>query len=85
MQHGQPGQALGHPPSVNHPAELVHHHHVVVLLSPIKPDKQHPVLPWIDIPVQPEETRDTLMETCSTHRTPPHQSSAPSATSEGTI
>ena len=38
-----------------------------------------------DLWVEPEKARDTLMEKCSTSGTPPHQSSASSATSRGTI
>jgi hypothetical protein len=58
----------------------------MVFLSPIQPDKQHLASSsCIDLSVEPEEARDTLMEKCSTSGTPPHQSSAPSATSEGTI
>jgi hypothetical protein len=84
VEHGQPGQPLGNPLPSGHAAELVHHHHVMVLLGPVQPDKQHLVLLG-STSMEPEEARDTLMEKCSTHGTPPHQSSAPSATSEGTI
>jgi hypothetical protein len=45
LQRRQPGQPLGHPASTNHPAALGHDDHIMVLLSPIQPDKQHPVLP----------------------------------------
>jgi hypothetical protein len=43
------------------------------------------LLSLFDLQIEPEEARDTLMEKCSTNGTPPHQSSAPSATSGGTI
>ena len=86
MQDRQPGQPFGHPPGAHDPAGLLHDGHIMVLLGPVEPDKQHPVpLSWIAIPVKPEGARDTLMEKCSTLGTPPHQSSAPSATSGGTI
>jgi hypothetical protein len=42
MQHGQPGQPLGHPPGRHHPAALVHDGHIMVLLGPVQPDEQHP-------------------------------------------
>ena len=62
------------------------HGHIMVRLGPVEPDKQHLVpLSWIAIPVKPEGARGALMDKCSTLGTPPHQPSAPSATSGGTI
>jgi hypothetical protein len=42
VQDGQPAQALRHPPRRNHPPVLGHDGHIMMLLSPIEPDEQHP-------------------------------------------
>jgi hypothetical protein len=58
----------------------------MVGLGPVQPDEQQPVLlSWIDLQIEPEEARDTLMEKCSTNGTPPHQSSGLLSDQRGTI
>jgi hypothetical protein len=71
MQSRDPGHPIGQPPPDQHRPGVVLDLNVVMGLSPVIADKQHPTLLALTHPEASEKTCYDLMDQCSRHDIPP--------------